>query len=151
MPSEYTRKGSHYYLPARPCAECGVQFEPRVDARATTRGLYCGRSCANRAGRLTRARRRGEQNPNWVGGTSYATHLRVSKKRWLKFRREYLGAHPNICELCGVPARTMHHRIPVREWPDGEFVESNIQVLCKPCHARVENALRQQARNGTPD
>ena len=54
MPSQYIRKGSHYYLPARPCVSCGTDFEPRIDSKRGVHGLYCGRVCANKANRAKR-------------------------------------------------------------------------------------------------
>jgi len=54
MPSQYIRRGSHYFLPARPCVSCGTEFEPRVGANPA-HGLYCGRSCANKVNRQQRA------------------------------------------------------------------------------------------------
>jgi 5-methylcytosine-specific restriction endonuclease McrA len=88
------------------------------------------------------ARLIGQKNPNWQGGTSLTTHRRVAKKRWLRFRTAFLKTRLPICSECGSPGRDLHHTIPVRVWPEGEFDEKNVVILCRPCHARAENALR---------
>lgn len=83
----------------------------------------------------------GDRHYNWRGGRTEANKKRIHTKQWKAFRRGYLACHPNICEVCSVPAKVLHHRIPVIVWPDGEFVESNIQVVCQSCHSKIEHAL----------
>jgi 5-methylcytosine-specific restriction protein A len=50
-----------------------------------------------------------------------------------------LARHP-LCELCEqagklIPADEVHHILPVAD--GGTHAESNLQALCKPCHAAV--------------
>lgn len=91
-------------------------------------------------------RLQGPNHPNWVGGTHEFNRKRINTTAWKKFSRQYRRDHPNICDVCKGPAKIPHHRIPVRLWPEGEFLESNIQLLCQPCHSRIEAALRRTER-----
>jgi hypothetical protein len=99
----------------------------------------------------TRERFQGANHPNWRGGRALITKARLSKKAWRSFRKEYLAAHPAQCELCSNHGSDLHHRIPVQTWPEGEFVESNIQVLCDSCHSKIEHSLRRALRLRVPD
>ena len=54
---------------------------------------------------------------------------------WQKARRIQLSKYP-LCELCGRPADTVHHKIPVKL--GGKHQESNLMSLCTACHNKVE-------------
>lgn len=151
------------------CIACGSEFF-EYPYRAAIR-QFCSRACQNAAligkpkpprsaehraniGAAKRGIKRpdvaGANNPNWKGGTTPSVKVRLLRKVWRTWRRKYLEQHPASCELCRKPGRDLHHRIPVREWPEGEFVESNIQVLCKPCHGRVENPVSRVVMSRPP-
>lgn len=151
------RRSPHQAPPIlKQCKVCNADFRVypyRAEAE------FCSTACAGASKRgqkkpprsatyranISRAKQ-GNRNPQWHGGVSETTHERVTRELWRAWRRRYLSTHAQCCELCGVPARVLHHRIPVRLWSDGEFVESNIQVLCRSCHAQVEDAIRKLER-----
>lgn len=55
---------------------------------------------------------------------------------WRKKRREILTSHP-FCEVCGATDRLeVDHIKSIREAPHLRLVDSNLRVLCKPCHSR---------------
>lgn len=58
-----------------------------------------------------------------------------SSRRWRRFRKMFLAAHP-ICSTpgCGQPATEVDHIIPLSK--DGTNDESNFQSKCKSCHSR---------------
>jgi hypothetical protein len=70
-----------------------------------------------------------------------------SRKPWLSLRAVKLSSSP-LCEEClakglTVPAVDVHHLIPRKERPDLAYEMANLQALCVPCHASIENASRK--------
>ncbi len=57
-----------------------------------------------------------------------------SSSRWRAARRCYLVKHP-FCS-CGAKATVVDHILARAVRPDLEWVSSNWQALCHPCHAR---------------
>ena len=68
------------------------------------------------------------------------SHQRGYDKRWRKLRDKYINDHP-MCEHCeargdSVPAREVDHIIEFSGVDDKKRLdESNLQSLCRPCHA----------------
>ena len=63
----------------------------------------------------------------------------VYGRRWRTIRNLYIAAHP-LCEQClaagrCVRAEEVHHVVPVAE--GGSHADSNLQALCRSCHARI--------------
>lgn len=53
---------------------------------------------------------------------------------WRRLRCLQLARQP-VCEVCGMPATVVDHRIPLRA--GGERLdEANLQSLCERCHNR---------------
>ena len=54
-------------------------------------------------------------------------------RRWQKLRKAFLASNP-ICALCPRPATEVDHIVAKAKGGDDKW--SNLQALCKPCHAR---------------
>jgi 5-methylcytosine-specific restriction enzyme A len=68
---------------------------------------------------------------------------------WRQIRAYKLHEDP-LCELqthCqhGI-ATEVHHKIPVRQWPDGRLRLDNLQSACKPCHSALTATRDGRAR-----
>lgn len=65
-------------------------------------------------------------------------------KKWLKFRKEYLDKRKNWydiwnCERCmkATEYPDLDHIKKRSTHPELKYDESNIQILCRPCHIKV--------------
>lgn len=57
---------------------------------------------------------------------------------WRKLRKKFITANP-LCEMCKregrfIPAQEVHHMKPLSEGGTNDW--SNLEALCKTCHAR---------------
>lgn len=66
-------------------------------------------------------------------------HPFYSSGKWLSVRDAYLRSKHYVCELCGAPAKYVHHKEPLHD--EDYFVNyekcygfANLQVLCMDCH-----------------
>lgn len=68
-------------------------------------------------------------------------------KRWQRLRMKYLRSVHGLCEDPfgfhkqdgrTVQATSIHHKKPVRKFPELVFVWSNLEALCESCHAKRE-------------
>lgn len=65
-------------------------------------------------------------------------HIYNSKK-WKSLRLEYITNHPS-CEICGLPATTVHHikrfstGINKREIENLAYDKNNLMAMCYSCH-----------------
>lgn len=98
----------------RQCAICGKDFK-YMPSGPSYKGLYCGRTCANKAAKGGRGRR-GPDNPNWKGGRhvrkrdGYAT-IKIDGKQILEHRyvmEQHLGR-------ALLPNETVHHLNGVKD------------------------------------
>ena len=76
-----------------------------------------------------------------------------STAAWLKARAYKLSIQ-KLCEDCKKAAATeVHHRIPLEERPDLSVTLTNLEALCKSCHAaesqREARDSRRKAREKT--
>jgi len=49
-----------------------------------------------------------------------------------------------ICTKCRVPARVVHHVIPIRDRPEATFDVGNGIVVCPSCHQKLHNLINAQ-------
>lgn len=67
-------------------------------------------------------------------------------RKWRLIRAAFLKAHPTCA--CGTAATEVDHIVSLRRGGTNEW--SNLQPMCKPCHARktvaVDGALGQKNR-----
>jgi 5-methylcytosine-specific restriction protein A len=69
---------------------------------------------------------------------------------WKVARLEKLAANP-ICEICQRNwSRDVHHKRPVRDFPDLRLEQSNLQALCPRCHKSLEARKQADRRRARP-
>ncbi len=131
------------------CQVCGKPFtSSRSLAYAENpnrRAKYCSRGCMAEAISI---RRRGENNPNWVGGREQVTWRGDD---WGKQRRKAKRRDEYTCQRCVKkfppysPILHVHHIVPFRLFSD-DFESANkldnLICLCLSCHTTVESATR---------
>lgn len=67
-------------------------------------------------------------------------------KQWRKVREYIFVRDAGLCVRCGRPGDTVHHRTPLSPEnignPEIALGESNLELLCRDCHAaaHAENA-----------
>jgi 5-methylcytosine-specific restriction protein A len=79
-----------------------------------------------------------------------------STLRWRRLRRLLLKVYPfcvdpffvHCYDGRMVPATEVDHRVRVIDAPELAFEMSNLQALCKECHAKRTAQERRQARPG---
>lgn len=117
--------------PEKVCTMCGLFFRPR-----SSRTVYCGRPCADRAHSL---RMIGEGNSHYKDGTSYS--------KWFKEARPLIFERDkDACVVCSAPFKPityMRNGTPAQksnlivhhldEDPANNRVE-NLLLLCASCH-----------------
>ncbi len=86
----------------------------------------------------------GADNPNWQGGKTLlykkGNHPGSHTPRDLAFREE-IRKRDSQCVLCGEIGRLdVHHIVSWVESELGRYDPMNCVTLCKPCHARADNA-----------
>lgn len=83
-----------------------------------------------------------------------ASRLMGSKPRgagWEKKELETVKNHP-YCALCGTKKRLqVHHKKPYHEFPELEFEDDNLIVLCQPDHFSVGHYYNWQDYNPDVD
>ena len=85
---------------------------------------------------------------------SLAQRIRNST-RWKKLRVAYKLEHP-MCELCRaagrlVPAREVDHVVPLEKAPELGLKWTNLQALCRGCHALKSQAERRPPSSADAD
>lgn len=87
--------------------------------------------------------RRGEDNPNWTGGTADPD---AYGPNWGRQKRKAKKRDEHSCQVCsyksgGSKYLDVHHIIPIKHF-DGDWQTANeltnLISLCRPCHTRVE-------------
>lgn len=67
---------------------------------------------------------------------------------WKQLRRERLAKDNYLCQRCLkrkriVPATTVHHIKPVKDYPELALVIDNLISLCNTCHGQVEDRYKK--------
>ena len=102
--------------------------------------------------RKLREATKGENNPNWKGGSSkieFEKAFELSLSQWNKLSIKIRKRDNHICQYCGKSnSYVVHHilprRIKIDNYPD------NLIILCKNCHPKIEhltNIYIEQNRN----
>lgn len=81
----------------------------------------------------------------WAAGQS---GYQRSGWQWQKTRERILQRDGRRCYLCGGPASTADHIIPVA-W-GGSQADSNLAAVCKPCHDAKTARQRRGPPRGAP-
>jgi hypothetical protein len=88
--------------------------------------------------------RNGENNPNWKGGITNKTKIRLSRNSWKKVSREFLLKNP-VCQNCKERgSKHTHHVIPFVVSKDDS--DKNLMALCEKCHPKLEAAYWEKQR-----
>ena len=85
--------------------------------------------------------------PNWKGGVTSETNLRVSNSRWKKIKIQVYKRDNYFCQNCGVKCVNgkhkdkkrliqCHHIIPWRISKDDSL--KNLITFCLSCHSKIE-------------
>lgn len=74
------------------------------------------------------------------------TLARLSGGKWEGVRERVMRRDFGICQVCKQIGRIVDHRIPL--WEGGSNDESNLQVLCTPCHD-MKSAEEAKRRYGS--
>lgn len=90
--------------------------------------------------RKLREATKGENNPNWKGGSSkieFEKAFELSLSQWDKLSFKIRKRDNHICQYCGkLDSYVVHHIIPRRIKIDNH--PDNLITLCKNCHPKVE-------------
>jgi len=136
QPRPKSRKDVYIELP---CAQCGKLHKFNKHQIRLRGGKYCSKKCKYDAMSISK---RGLGNINYKGGkSSYRGPNWGRQSRATRKRDKY------TCQICGSPYSKfgikidVHHIKPYRIF-NGDFEKandlSNLIVLCKSCHAKVE-------------
>jgi 5-methylcytosine-specific restriction endonuclease McrA len=119
------------------CKICNKSF--KVKKYRQTTALYCSRKCLADGRGL---KMRGENHPLWKGGISARSYSsRKTIAQVIAERRK--------CEDCGKTTHLQGHHIKSHSsHPPGRTDPSNIQVLCKWCHANRHPRLAKFILSG---
>lgn len=132
----------------RICQSCGKSFYTRPYKAKMETNRYCSCKCwtqsetarkmVSQASKMQRQTHPyvGENNPNWKGGVTPQTKLRLARYGW-KLTAKWIKELHNTCERCGTAQHLIvHHIRPVIY--GGSDAQDNLMVLCNSCHPTVE-------------
>lgn len=133
----------------KPCAYCGKPTE-FIKAQIELRnGRYCSKECRYNA---VSEQRKGENNPNWIGGCEQETWRGAN---WTRQKRKAKRRDNYTCKKCGSHFKQssrelhVHHIVPFRLF-DTDYESANqldnLICLCSSCHVTVEYLTREHVR-----
>jgi hypothetical protein len=138
--AEMAEMTKRHYIKAI-CANCGKEFDARLDDVKRGYGKYCSLSCSTSASYKPRIQG-GAKNPNWKNGISknHYHYKKIQKERYPKrikarqmitdaIRRGKIKKLP--CLICGDPNTEAHH-------PDYDK-PLEIVWLCEKHHREISN------------
>ena len=99
--------------------------------------IFCNYSCmAQYQSKYIRQK----NHPRWKGG-----HSRGYSLGWNKAREKIMIRSGGKCEICGISADHIHHRIPRRLFKKHEDanIQANLLHLCSNCHINEHKKLRK--------
>jgi hypothetical protein len=100
------------------CRRCGSSFAKLPSRLLHSSLTFCSQACLRAECRARRVAPEPERS-----------------RCYRRFRDEVVTQHPR-CARCGSDTDlAVHHRIPSRQRPDLLFERSNLEVLCRSCHA----------------
>lgn len=83
---------------------------------------------------------KGENNPNWKGGTSRIYKTGYYSSEYKQWRRDVFSRDNYTCQDCGETGYvTAHHIKSFAHYPDLRFDINNGKTLCQSCHSKTDN------------
>ena len=83
---------------------------------------------------------KGENNPRWNGGNSdYPNHAELKR-----IRIEVLKKAKGECEICGKPAKIVHHI----DENKGNHSIDNLMAVCEDCHKTLHYSINDKYVRG---
>jgi hypothetical protein len=111
-------------------------------------GVYCehrGKSISMAIAGKPRPYMRGENNPNWKGGT-YGTerHADMGRTEYVQWRKSVFSRDSYKCmnKLCtsGSSRLHAHHILSWKDHPDKRYDVANGVTVCVPCHKLIHSS-----------
>lgn len=132
------------------CRRCGVGFYeyPYFGGKRK----YCSRGCSNKAtARKNSLSKTGEKNPMWGKRAWNYIDGRGGKRnpdiRYWVWRRKVLNRDKNTCQDCNkrLSRRLLvaHHKKSWIKYPALRYLVSNGKTLCRPCHNKIDKAIKK--------
>jgi len=120
----------------RRCAGCRAIVTRRETEVWKYRLTFCSRSCHTKWWADKAAKRSGDKNPNWLGGSRD-----YRGPNWKQVRREVLIRDGLKCVECGRATGIVHHRKPFRLFDDYRKAnaKANLEARCGSCHSKAED------------
>jgi hypothetical protein len=122
------------------CDFCGKVFERPAANFKDTKHFFCSQPCFG--GWLEKYGPHGADHQAWMGGYTQPKHT----IGWHRAKKSALKRADMKCEKCGISGVLLdvHHLNPIRLCTDIKLINhnSNLQVLCRPCHMEADRILR---------
>lgn len=122
------------------CAYCGNPYETTIHQVRLRGSRFCSIECR---GAMWSIEARGENNPNWTGGSADPD---AYGPNWNRQKRRAKKRDNHTCQVCSYKSGgnrylDVHHIIPVKQF-DGDWETANrlknLICLCRRCHVKVE-------------
>lgn len=139
---EYSGEGNPRYSKyEEECLQCGESVLRPHWIHKRSEKTFCSPQCRGKWVKES-GHMRGENSPNWKGGTSYQYY----GAEWRYIREEILERDGYECKYCGLTdaesqeqydcSLHIHHRTPVRNYDSVEDAHDrdNLVTLCSRCH-----------------
>lgn len=86
---------------------------------------------------------RGENTPNWRGGTSRSYKTGYYSPEYKQWRKSCFERDNYTCQECGITGDkiylTVHHIKSFAHYPELRFNLENGKTLCESCHSKTDN------------
>lgn len=102
------------------CKGCGKEF--------LAKGFYvkyCSHNCYSK---MNKIKRKGENNPNWNGGTSWEFSNRIANENLIQ----------KCCLCSSIKFLCIHHKDKNRKNNNLD----NLMIVCKSCHTKIHDTLK---------
>ena len=121
----------------RICKQCGTKFPVKPSHAKKGEGLFCSTECS---GEWMTKHRRGKDNANWQGGTSFEPYCQKFNNEFKEYIRDKFG---RICFLCPKTEEENGQRLSVHHVNynkncgcDGDET-CQFVPLCRSCNSKV--------------
>lgn len=144
--------------PNTECILCGIGYYERPSRLSRTK--FCSKQCFHKSPERYRREKgykcspntieklskrmssqRGEQTPNWRGGTSKSSKTGYYSPEYKNWRESVFTRDNFTCQGCKQYGGYLesHHIKQFAYYPELRFNMDNGITLCKPCHEQTDN------------